>query len=78
MKQTRWKEIILYGVAMAVSKGAFAGCYPLIPGFFAACYLEEVNRTLLLIFSMFGMTLFIPVQAMAKYMTALFVTAAVV
>ncbi|MCI9175251.1 MAG: SpoIIE family protein phosphatase [Lachnospiraceae bacterium] len=78
MKQTRWKEIILYGAAMAASKGAFAGCYPLIPGFFAACYLGEINRTLLMIFSMFGMALFIPVQAMAKYMTALFVTAAVI
>ena len=78
MKQTRWKEIVLYGLAMAVSKGAFAGCYPLIPGFFTACYLEEVNRTLLLIFSIFGMALFVPVQAMAKYTVALLVTAAVI
>jgi len=63
---------------MVVSKGAFAGCYPLIPGFFAACYMEEVNRALLVIFTVFGMALFVPVQAMAKYTTVLLVTAAVI
>lgn len=75
MNWTRWKEIVLYAAAMAVSKGAFAGCYPMIPGFFAACYMEEVNRTLLLVFSIFGMALFVPVQAMAKYTMVLLVTA---
>lgn len=75
MNWTKWKEVALYGAAMAVSRGAFAGCYPLIPGFFAACYMEEVNRTLLLVFSIFGMALFVPVQAMAKYTMVLLVTA---
>ena len=74
----RWKEIGLYGLAMLAAKGAFAGCYPLIPGFFTACYMEEVNRTLLLIFSIFGMALFVPVQAMAKYTMILLVTAVVI
>ncbi len=78
MNWTRWKEMALYGAAMVVSKGAFAGCYPLIPGFFAACYMEEVNRALLVIFTVFGMALFVPVQAMAKYTTVLLVTAAVI
>lgn len=78
MNLAKWKEMVLYGVAIVVSKGAFAGCYPLVPGFFAACYMEEVNRTLLLIFSIFGMALFVPVQAMAKYTMALLVTAVVV
>ena len=75
---TRWKEIGLYGLAMLAARGAFAGCYPLIPGFFTACYMEEVNRTLLLIFSIFGMALFVPVQAMAKYTMVLLVTAVVI
>ena len=59
MNWTKWKEVALYGAAMAVSRGAFAGCYPLIPGFFAACYMEEVNRTLLLVFSIFGSRSFV-------------------
>ena len=78
MNLAKWKEMVLYGAAIAVSKGAFAGCYPLVPGFFAACFMEEVNRTLLLMFSIFGMALFVPVQAMAKYTMALLVTAVVV
>lgn len=78
MNKTKWKEVALYGLAILVSKGEFAGCYPLIPGFFAAVYMEEVNRTLLLIFSIFGMALFVPVQAMAKYTMVLLVSAVVI
>ena len=78
MKKTKWKEIVLYGLAVAVSRGEFAGCYPLIPGFFAAACMEEVNRTLLLIFGIFGMAVFIPVQAMAKYTMVLLVTCVVI
>ncbi len=74
MNKAKWKEIMLYGAAILVSKGQLAGCYPLIPGFFAAVFMEEVNRTLLLIFTIFGMALFVPVQAMAKYTMILLVT----
>ena len=73
MNKSRWKELILYILAIVVAKLEFVGCYPLIPGFFAAAYMEEVNRTLLLVFSIFGMALFVPVQAMAKYTMALLV-----
>ena len=74
MNKTKWKEIILYMIAVLVSKGRLAGCYPLIPGFFAVAFMEGGNRTLLLIFTIFGMALFIPVQAMAKYTMALLLT----
>lgn len=74
----KWKQVVLYALAVAAAKGEFAGCYPLIPGFFAAVYMEEVNRTLLLIFSIFGMALFVPVQAMAKYTMAILVMAVVI
>ena len=59
MNKTKWKEIALYGLAVVAAKGQFVGCYPLIPGFFAAAFMEEVNRTLLLVFSIFGMALFV-------------------
>lgn len=78
MNKAKWKEAALYGLAVVVAKGEFAGCYPLIPGFFAAAYMEGINRTLLLIFSIFGMALFIPVQAMAKYTMIILVTAVVI
>lgn len=74
MNNTKLKQMILYGLAIAAARFPLAGCYPFIPAIFTAVYLQEVNRTLLLIFSIFGMTLFLPVQAMAKYMMILFVT----
>lgn len=74
MNKSRWKEIVLYVLAIVVAKAEFAGCYPLIPSFFAAAYMEEVNRTLLLVFSIFGMALLVPVQAMAKYTMVMLVT----
>ncbi len=67
MNKQKLKQVFLYALAMGVSKIPIAGCYPLIPGLFGALLLEEVNRTLLLIFTLFGMALFLPVQAMAKY-----------
>ncbi len=78
MSKKKWKEVIMYGLAMAVARVEFAGCFPLVPGFFAAVCMEEVNRTLLLIFSIFGMALFLPVQAMAKYTMVLLVTGVVI
>ncbi len=78
MDKRKWKEIALYGIAALVAKVEFAGCYPLIPGVFAAICLEEVNRTLLLIFGIFGMALFTSVQAMAKYTMVLLITGVVI
>ena len=78
MDKRKWKEIALYGIAALAAKVEFAGCYPLIPGVFAAICLEEVNRTLLLIFGIFGMALFTSVQAMAKYTMVLLITGVVI
>ena len=78
MSKAKWKEIALYALAVVAARGEFAGCYPLIPGFFATAFMEDVNRTLLLIFSIFGMAVFVPVQAMAKYTMILMVTAVVI
>lgn len=78
MKKRKWKEIVMYALAVLVAKVEFVGCFPLIPAFFTVAYMEEINRTLLLIFSIFGMALFIPVQEMAKYTMAILVTAVVI
>lgn len=78
MNNRKWKEIGMYVMAVFVAKWGFAGCFPLIPVFFTAVYMEEVNRTLLLIFSIFGMALFVPVQAMAKYTMVILLSAVVI
>ena len=36
MNKSRWKELILYILAIVVAKLEFVGCYPLIPGFFCS------------------------------------------
>jgi len=74
MNNTKLKQIVLYGLAIVVAKVPLAGCYPLIPGLFAAAYLQEVNRSLMLIFTIFGMTLFLPLQAMTKYFMVILIT----
>ncbi len=78
MNKSKWRELVLYVLAIVTAKVEFAGCYPLIPAFFVAGYMEEVNRTLLLVFSIFGMALFVPVQAMAKYTMVMLVSAVVI
>ena len=65
MNKQKLKQLLLFGLAIGSAKVEAAGCYPLIPGLFGALLLAETNRTLLLIFTLFGMALFLPVTAMA-------------
>ena len=67
MNRQKWKQLLLYGLMIGTARVSVAECYPLLPALFGALLLEEVNRTLLLIFTLFGMALFLPVQAVAKY-----------
>lgn len=78
MNKQKLKQLLLYVLAVGAARLPVADCYPLIPGLFGVLLLEEVNRTLLLIFTLFGMALFLPVQAMAKYGMLLIVAAVAV
>ena len=78
MYRQKIKQLLLYALVIVSARVSIMGCYPLLPGLFGALLIEEVNRTLLLIFSLFGMALFLPVQAMAKYGMIVLVAAAVV
>ena len=49
------------------------GCYPLVPAYFAALYLEQVNAFLLLGIMYIGMFLFMPITAVVKYGVVLLV-----
>lgn len=78
MNKQKLKQLLLYLLAIGAAKLSVGGLYPLIPGLFGALLLVETNRTLLLIFTLFGMALFLPVQAMAKYGMVLLVTVAAI
>lgn len=78
MNRQKLKQLLLCVLAVGAAKIPVGGCYPLLPGVFGALLLEEVNRPLLFIGAFFGMALFLPVQAMAKYGMILLVAAAAV
>lgn len=60
----------LGGVMCSIS---VMGCYPLVPAYFAALYLEQVNGFFLLGIMYIGMLLFMPITAVVKYAVALLV-----
>ena len=41
MKKLRTKQAVICFIGVAVCKLGFAGCYPFIPAYFAAAYLER-------------------------------------
>ena len=67
MYKQKLKQWFLCGLAVLTARLSIAGNYPLIPGVFGALFLAQVNRTILLIFSLFGMVLFLPIHQMVKY-----------
>lgn len=56
-----------------VCAGSIMGCYPLVPAYFAALYLENVSGILLLGFMYIGMFMFMPLTAAVKYAVSLLV-----
>lgn len=75
MNTKKLKQLMLCVLSLLAAKFPVAGCYPLVAGVGGAAILTEGNRTLLVIFSLFGMALFLPIQAMAKYGMIIVVTA---
>lgn len=67
MNTKKVKQLILCGLAVGAARVSIAGCYPLVTGLFGAFLLGEVNRTLLLLFTLFGLVFFLPVQTIVKY-----------
>lgn len=78
MKKTGWKQFALSIVGALLCRVPILGCYPLIPAYFAAVYLEERGRWLLSIGMLTGMVAFLPIAAAAKYGMALLVVAVTV
>ena len=78
MKKNWMRQMII-----SVLSGTFCGiqmmeCYPLVPAFFAAAYIEEVKLGWLFVATYAGMMLFMPTAAIVKYLVILFVTIGIV
>lgn len=75
MKKTGWKQVLLSVVGAMMCRIPILGCYPLVPAYFAAVYLEEKGRWLLSIGMLAGMAAFLPITSVAKYGMSLLVIA---
>lgn len=73
MKKTGWKQLALSIVGALLCRISVMECYPLVPAFFAAVYLEERGRWLLTMGMLTGMVAFLPITVIVKYAMALLV-----
>ncbi len=73
MKKTSIRQMILSMAGGALCSVSVMGCYPLVPAYFAALYLEQVSTPVLLGMMYIGIFLFMPLTAGVKYAMALLV-----
>lgn len=73
MKKTNLRQMILSMIGGAMCGFSVMGCYPLVPAYFAALYLEQVSAPLLLGIMYIGIFLFMPLTAGVKYVVALLI-----
>ncbi len=78
MKRQTTKQVMMSLLGLAACKVSFAGCYPLIPAYFSAGFLEGGGRAMFSTMMMLGMAVFLPITEMAKYLMILIVTALVI
>ena len=78
MKRQTTKQAVMSLLGLAACRVTFAGCYPLIPAYFSAGFLEGGNRAMFSTMMMLGMAVFLPITEMAKYLMILIVTALVI
>lgn len=73
MKKTNARQMILSIAGSVMCSVSVMGCYPLVPAYFAALYLEQVSGSILLGVMYIGMFVFMPVTAAVKYAVTLLV-----
>ncbi len=71
MNRTGWKQLALSIVGALLCRISIMGCYPFVPAYFAAVYLEEGGRWLIAVGMLTGMVAFLPITVIAKYAMAL-------
>lgn len=67
MGKTGWKQLAASITGALLCRISIMGCYPFVPAYFAAVYLEERARWLLFVGMLAGMAAFVPITAIAKY-----------
>ena len=67
MRKTGWKQLALGILGALLCRISIMGCYPFVPAFFAAVYLEEKGRWLLSVGMLTGMVASLPITVIAKY-----------
>ncbi len=67
MRKTGWKQLALGILGALLCRISIMGCYPFVPAFFAAVYLEEKGRWLLSVGMLTGMVAYLPITVIAKY-----------
>lgn len=75
MKRQNTKQVLVSLLGICMCKISIAGCFPLIPAYFAAGCLEGSGRMLLAVLMTLGMAVLLPVTTMVKYLMVILVTA---
>lgn len=73
MKKMGIRQIMLSVIGGIMCSISVMGCYPLVPAYFAALYLEQISAPLILGMMYIGIFLFMPLTAGVKYAVALLV-----
>lgn len=73
MRKTGIRQMILSVAGGAMCSISVMGCYPLVPAYFAALYLEQVSTPLLLGMMYVGIFVFMPLTAAVKYAMVLLI-----
>lgn len=75
MKKMKMRQMILILLGGLTCSATTMGCYPLVPAYFAALYLEEVNGLWLAAAMYIGMMYSMPLPVLVKYSVTIIVTA---
>lgn len=78
MKKSTGKQMITIAGAILTCSIQMMGCYPFVPAYFAAAFLEEVNAVWLTAAMYIAMLYFMPLTATVKYAVTLLVIAGAV
>ena len=70
MKKMNARQMMLCMAGSVMCSVGVMGCYPLVPAYFAALYLERVSGPVLLGMMYIGMFVFMPTAAAVKYAVA--------
>lgn len=73
MKRLSVKQVVLYLGGILMCRVSWAGCFPLIPAYFTAVYLEDASRGMQSIALLAGLVVFVPVTSAVKYLMAMLV-----